>query len=88
VTGPVVAQVGTWERAMLRAGEHLREAHRPPVWVARFMRFHRPDEEECDSLEEAIHFLWWGEGQNYLSGTEIVGPDGQLVDVSWGESPW
>jgi glycine cleavage system H lipoate-binding protein len=53
------------------------------IWIAKYMRYHQPDEAECESLEEAIHFLRHGEEYGYLSEVGIVGPDGQAVDASW-----
>lgn len=85
-----VAMPSTWGRAMLRAGEHAREVHgrgRRLIWIAKYMRYRFPGEEECDSLEEAIRFLYWGEENGHLAGVEIIGPDGQPVDAWWYELP-
>lgn len=51
----------------------------PPQWTARYVRYHQPGEEECDTRDEAIGFLAWGEEAGTLAGLEIVAPDGSVA---------
>jgi len=53
------------------------------VWRAVYWQYHVLDEEECDSLEEAINFLHVGEEDGRLCGEAIIGPDGRKVRASW-----
>lgn len=58
---------------------------RPLKWIAKYWRYQSLYEEECDSLAEAINYLYWGEESGGHAGDSIIGPDGEAVDVEWDE---
>lgn len=77
-------------RADLNQVIRLLEENEPPrepgpQWIAKYIRYGSHGQEECDSLNEAINYLHWGQEAGNHSGVGIVGPDGQEVDVSWDE---
>ncbi|MET9222367.1 hypothetical protein ABZX65_26885 [Streptomyces sp. NPDC003300] len=49
------------------------------VWIARYLTYHHPGEEEFPTLEEAIGFLAWGEEAGRLAGMAIIAPDGSVA---------
>lgn len=48
-------------------------------WTARYVRFHAPGQQECDSLVEAVRFLAWQSEEGELAGIDILGPDGAVA---------
>lgn len=58
-------------------------AQRAGKWTARYARHMGRYEEPCESLAEAVNYLYWGEEGDALVGLGIIGPDGHPVDVSW-----
>lgn len=57
----------------------MSEAPERPQWTARYMRYHQPGHAECDTLDEAIGVLAWGEEEGEMAGVEIVAPDGSVA---------
>lgn len=49
------------------------------TYRARYWRYHSEDEEECDTLDEAVAFLAYGFDSGNLSAADVVGPDGTVV---------
>lgn len=55
------------------------------TWIAQYARYFDRDQEDCESLQEAINYLYWGEEAGVLRGLAIVGPDGNEVTATWDE---
>ncbi|MFF0777117.1 hypothetical protein [Streptomyces sp. NPDC003720] len=49
------------------------------VYRARYWRYGAEQEEECDTLDEALAFLCAGWENGDLSEIAIVGPDGEAI---------
>lgn len=49
------------------------------TWTAVYWRYHSRYEQECDSLDEAVRFLEYGEDDGSLSSEAIFGPNGKLL---------
>ena len=94
VTGPVVAQVGTWERAMQRAGEHLAEVHA----TARVMTSTDPQPPAGTVVRDDCGVTWVNSGchpaawmpldreDDPESWTKVAGNYGPVTVLEWGES--
>lgn len=48
-------------------------------YKARYWRYFAEEEEECDSLDDAVGYLAWGWEAGQLAQEDIVGPDGEVV---------
>lgn len=51
----------------------------PLTWTAIYNQYGVRDEEEHDSLEEAVVWLWVGEDQGRLYGVDLRRPDATLL---------
>lgn len=49
------------------------------TWTAKYWRYHSQHSETCESLEEAVRFLEYGEDDGALSSESILGPDGKVL---------
>lgn len=49
------------------------------VWIARFMRFQEPGQQEFDSLGVAVAFLAEESESGKLAGVDILAPDGSVA---------
>jgi hypothetical protein len=60
-------------------GQVIDEQGNPQTWVAVYRHYRVRYEEECESLDEALAFLWVGVDDGRLSPVEVRGPDGRVV---------
>jgi len=90
----LVAQVGSWERAMLRAGEHLADVHSP---VGRVMTASGPQPPPGSVVRDDCGQRWVNSGcypsawmpldreDDSESWTKVAGNYGPATVVSWGQ---
>jgi hypothetical protein len=50
------------------------------VWTAVYMRYYQEGREECDSLDDAVGFLWGSQDAGLASPTCIVEPSGRVIE--------
>lgn len=94
VTGPVVAQVATWERAMQRASQHLAEEHSP---VGRALTSTDPQPPPGSMVRDDCGQRWVNSGcypsawmpvdreDDPESWTKVAGNYGPVTVIEWGD---
>jgi hypothetical protein len=55
---------------------------REKAWTAVCSKWGTHHEEPCESLDEAVAYLWYGTEHNLCLALGVVGPDGQVYDES------
>lgn len=49
-------------------------------WVAVYKRYFSEYRADCSSLEEALGFLYWGQGDGQLAANAIIEPSGHVIE--------
>lgn len=50
------------------------------TWIAVYMRYRCEERAECDSLDEAVGFLWGGLDNGDLSPVAVIEPEGHIIE--------